>query len=258
MKNQLTKIAQNTAGMLIALTLATAAHAQEKGLVLNPAWQMQFRDTRYSEDLVRLLKPLATAKLDLAVPSSVISLYGPITYLMPFPQAQQLLRGRIYSSWQLHCTAFPSKSFTYHAFDGQFGDGFNKLILVCDRAMQVVAVELVDEAPRREPSMAGSTEWCVYDFIQSGTKGCNTWRIGHRVAEAGGTIQIDSELIDPIIPVVRGHSRRVRYNVPTVAAAPVVYGAAYGDATVVGGKLRERVRLYLAGPVASVILYNAR
>jgi hypothetical protein len=63
MKRPLTRIAQNAAKLMIGLALTANAQA---AMVLNPTWPIQLRDTRYSDDLIRLLRPQPMADLVLA------------------------------------------------------------------------------------------------------------------------------------------------------------------------------------------------
>ena len=105
---------------------------------------------------------------------------------MPLKEAVKILGKPVSPRKSLNCPGFPKDSLFYCAVEGEFGDGFDKLLLITDSADRIAAVELVNEHPDKsvwlDPSMF-SEKWHVYNFVQTQTKGNAKWRVGHRVED---------------------------------------------------------------------------
>ena len=216
---------------IIAATTATPTSqtAQTKGqLILAPTWNTsQPGGAKIIEDLKGLLSSKGQPAVDLNPDSSLV-LFGQIYYLMPLREASGILGKPLSPRKNLNCPGFPKDSFYYYSTEGEFGNGFDKLLLVTDSADRIAAVELVNEHPDEslwlDPAVF-SEQWHAYNFVQMQTKGSAKWRIGHRVETVNQVVRIDSELV-----------------------ANDEYGYfGLGDS-------KERVSLYLPQPLVNLIL----
>jgi hypothetical protein len=120
---------------------------------------------------------------------------------MPVEEAFDALRlkMRLPSKVLVACPGLPRDSFYYYAIDGHFEGEFNRLYLVVDRADQVVAVELVDEAPHQRALLRAGVDdgWHTYDFINTRTKAITTLKITQKLEQhTSDLIRVDSTLID--------------------------------------------------------------
>ena len=209
---------------------AAAPGSEKKDLVLAASWNAPQRGGDAAlEDLRNLLADHGRANVDLLADNTLM-LYGPIYYLMPLGEAARTLGQSLSPKKAVNCPGFPKDSFFAHTVDGDFGDGFEKLLLVTDSTDRIVAVQLVDEHPDGslwlEPQVF-SDQWHVYNFIQFRSKGSAKWKIGQRVAESGRVLRIDSELV-----------------------ANDEFGYfGLGDS-------KERVQLYLPQPIVNLILFR--
>ena len=175
----------------------------ERTLQLSANWMTPFRTDTCISELGNLLSDHAQPALDLKGNES-IKICNEITYLMPQPKAEEILPKHMSSPASLLCRAFPKDSFFYSSYDGTYAgprndpenvvrmEGFNvvrtdngaartgqftKLLLVTDRAKQVVAIELVDETPKGESRGWWSDRndgFKMYDFIQMSSKAMAT------------------------------------------------------------------------------------
>ncbi len=203
------------------LTSTLQAQLPSQGLSLDRGWQTPLQGGSSTlQDLGALLSPFAKPSTSLA-PVNGLKIYDEVTYLMPLADAKILLSldGKVAAKNKVVCPGFPRESFIYHSFDGVFEGHFNKLILVTDRMEQVVAVEFLAEAPKRDQIDApGSpTDWHTYNFVLSRTKATRRLWIDHkcafmedgrwheyRIARPGyqpreevALLRIDSLLMDP-------------------------------------------------------------
>ena len=147
---------------------------------------------------------------------------------MPLKEAVAILAKPAAPRKSLNCPGFPKDSLYYYAVEGEFGNGFDKILLVTDSADRIAAVELVNEHPDEslwlDPAVF-SEKWHAYNFVQTQTKGSAKWRVGHRVETVNRIVRIDSELV-----------------------ANDEYGYfGLGDS-------KERVSLYLPQPLVNLIL----
>jgi hypothetical protein len=176
-----------------------AQEAQETGrLTLSPMWNSaQSGGAKIIEDLRALLSGQGHPALDLNPDPSLI-LFGQVYYLMPLKEAVSILGSPISPRKSLNCPGFPKDSLYYYAAEGEFGNGFDKILLVTDSADRIAAVELVNEHPDEslwlDPGVF-SEKWHAYNFVQARTKGSAKWRVGHRVENVNRIVRIDSELV---------------------------------------------------------------
>ena len=135
----------------LAMTSAaspTSQAAQAAGqLILAPTWNNpQSGGDKIVEDLKALLSGQGQPAVDLK-PDSTLVLFGQVYYLMPLKEAVNILGKPVSPRKSLNCPGFPKDSLYYYAVEGEFGGGFDKLLLVTDSADRIAAVELVNEHP---------------------------------------------------------------------------------------------------------------
>ena len=182
-----------------ASTSAPQQVAQSKDqLTLAPTWNNpQTGGAKIVADLKSLLSSKGQPALDPS-PNPSLIVFGQIYYLMPLREAAGILGKPISPRKNLNCPGFPRDSLFYYSTEGDFGNGFEKLLLVTDSADRIAAAQLVNEHPDEslwlEPTVF-SEQWHAYNFIQSQTKGSAKWRIGHRVEVVNQVVRIDSELV---------------------------------------------------------------
>jgi hypothetical protein len=186
----------------LVMTVATSfpplkAQAMDQ-LILAPTWDNpQLGGEEIAQDLKDLLSGKGQPAIDLK-PDSTLVLFGQVYYLMPLKEAVNILGKPISPRKSLNCPGFPKDSLFYYAAEGEFDDGFNKLLLVTDSADRIAAVELVNEHPDKsvwlEPFVF-SEKWRAYNFVRTQTKGNAKWRVGHRVKTVDRIVRIDSELV---------------------------------------------------------------
>ena len=204
------------------------ATSVEGQLTLAPTWNnLPSGGGKIIEDLKALLSNQGQPAIDLK-PDSTLILFGQIYYLMPLKEAVSLLGKPISPRKNVNCPGFPKDSLYFYSLEGEFGNGFDKLLLVTDSADRVVSVELVNEHPDEslwlDPAVFAE-KWHTYNFVQTQTKGSTKWRVGHRVEASNRIVRIDSELV-----------------------ANDEYGYfGLGDS-------KERVSLYLPQPLVNLIL----
>ncbi|MDF1755165.1 MAG: hypothetical protein P1U89_20420 [Verrucomicrobiales bacterium] len=171
------------------------------GLVLDGNWENAMsKGVKAAEDLDKLLAGANVMPgLDMTGDETMELLQG-INYLDDLEKAKELLNSKFGTSKMtsnniVSTSGFPHDTIYYHEIDGQFS-GFNHLILVTDGADQVVAVQLLNNAPRAVWLTGHTNAWSVYNFTQNRRKGNSSYRIAHKVVDLGKVIRIDSELID--------------------------------------------------------------
>jgi hypothetical protein len=226
-------MAQATTSSL-AMTIATSPPRLAKqtidSLVLAPTWN---DPPLGGEEIIRDLKDLLSGQGQPAIdlkPDSTLVLFGQVYYLMPLKEAVHMLGKSASPRKSLNCPGFPKDSLFYCTVEGEFGYGFDKLLLITDSADRIAAIELLNEHPREsvwlDPSLF-SEKWRAYNFVQARTKGNAKWRIGHRIEAVDRIVRIDSELVD---------DDEFGY-----------FGL---------GDSKERVSLYLPQPLVNLILFR--
>lgn len=188
-----------------ATPVAGVNSGAQKGLQLDKGWNTPMQGgTATLNDLGRLFGAVAKPNIDLS-PSTDTLLYQGITYLMPARQAIESLKlnVRLPSKVLIACAGLPRDSLYYYAMDGHFDGPYNRLYLVVDRADQVVAVELVDETPKKAVSHGkADPSWHTYDFVNARSKALNTLRVDHRIALWTTTSFEESHRSDAIAPEI--------------------------------------------------------
>ncbi|NCC50974.1 MAG: serine/threonine protein kinase [Spartobacteria bacterium] len=169
-----------------------------RNLKLSPTWNMgALPKSKALDDLHEVLKNNGIPERSLeAAPS--IHIRGDITYLMPLKKALELIGGRASSRRLVDCPGFPDKSFFYYTLNGDFGNGFNRMLLITDSSDRIVGVQLCGDAPDDKlwfDHYLYQDNWSIYNFIEKKGKGHAKWRIGHRVQKEGQIVVIDSELV---------------------------------------------------------------
>jgi serine/threonine protein kinase len=184
--------------MTAAAAPASPAEPVEGQLTLAPTWNnTQPGGGKILEDLKGLLSGQGQAAVDLKPDSSLV-LFGQVYYLMPLKEAVSILAKPISPRKNVNCPGFPKDSLFYYSVEGEFGNGFDKLLLITDSADRIAAIELVNEHPDEslwlDPAVF-SEKWHAYNFVQMQTKGSAKWRVGHRVEAGNRIVRIDSELV---------------------------------------------------------------
>ena len=125
-------------------------------------------------------------------------LYDRIAYGMNAAEAARLLGTKADAMKPLQSPLFPSGHYFLHDVALPPTTGFERLLLVVDRADRVVAVQLLIEKPTgtelQLPASLFQSRWKCYDFIRVTTKPSTEWRIAYRVALVGRLARLDSEL----------------------------------------------------------------
>lgn len=207
------------------------------------------------EDLGALLSPFAQPSSDTSKAPS-IKLFQGVTYLMPYVEAKEKLHliQKVVPKNKVVCPGFPRDSFFHYSFSGSFEGHFNQLYIVVDKADQVVAIQLVTEAPKTDLVDAPykETVWHAYNFVNSRTKASRRLWIDHKPffqdkqgwreysakytygqpKEPVDVLRIDSLLMNP--DLTNSGSRGTNW------------------------KALEAVRLYLPKPMMELILFCVR
>jgi hypothetical protein len=174
------------------------ADPSQRKLALSPSWNMgRPQRSKAVDDLKQLLGNEGSPAKDLA-PDPHLRLRGDISYLMPADNAAKLLDARLSSRRTLSCPGFPENSFFYYTLNGDFGYGFNQLLLITDTTDRVIGIQLNDDAPGDQLWLNHARyqdNWNIYNFIQKKGKGHSKWKIGHHVHRENGLVIIDSELV---------------------------------------------------------------
>ena len=223
------------------------------GVVLESRWEASIfaGGSATRKDLARLLSLFAKANRNLG-PAPNLEIYEGVTYLMPLRVAAQKLgvAGKLSGKSEVICPGFPRNSIFDYAVDGTFDGEYNRMLIVTDRADQVLSIELMAEHPAysRIDSyhqwIHGETDWYCYNFIVNRVKNVATLRINH---------ELNYE--------VRGHWLRQREGEPI--NADVVRAdlnlASHTDHPPRGtdqyDKVLERSRWYVPRPLAELLLY---
>lgn len=225
-------------------------------IVLDKGWMTSVQGgSATMKDLGALLSPFAQPSADTSF-TPRIQIYQGVTYLMPYAEAKEKLNliQKVVPKNKVICPGFPKDSFFHYSFSGSFDGHFNQLYIVVDKADQVVAVQLVTEAPKTDLVDAPYKEtiWHAYNFVNSRTKASRRLWIDHKpyfqdqqgwreysakysYGQPKGPVnvlRIDSLLMNP--DLTNSGSRGTNW------------------------KPLEAVRLYLPKPVMELILYCVR
>lgn len=172
-----------------------------KGLILAENWEDAMgKGVVAASDFEHVLKlGKATSAVDLTPDDSII-IYDGIKYLEELDKAREILEAKYGALNPLTnnivgVSGFPSDSIYYHSFKGSF-DGFGHLTLVTDSDRQVVAVQLLNNAPKTKLLSDHSSKWSLFNFVQNRSKGNSDYAIGYKVETLNGILVIDSELVD--------------------------------------------------------------
>jgi len=147
-------------------------------------------------EISSMLSTVAPAGVDLE-PYPECEIYNGVMYLAAFADVKGLLGMKALSSTHTVCTpGFPKSSFRYVIASGSYGDGCNRLVVVIDKADQVVAVQLTDESPGNTRLGRHTQDLKLYNLIQNRTSGRKYWYVEQQVADVGDVIVIKCELWD--------------------------------------------------------------
>lgn len=228
-------------------------------LVLTTHWQSRIGRGNISlANTARLLSGCGTPQIDLAAKPIVV--WKNVSYLMPLQEAKKSLGLGSSSRSVMTCAAFPADSFFFHAFPGNYEDGFNQLFLITDYANQVVGVQLQDNTSRAErwfPEYSGiySEEWSLYNFVNDRKKGNSNWLIGFYVCQGSKTIMGYPPRTTPLNAPTGVNEGVVRVDSDLFS---ITRSQAYYYTSTTDSKSRERNRLLLAQPVVDLMLYIAQ
>jgi serine/threonine-protein kinase len=93
---------------------------------------------------------------------------------------------------------FPDGHYFVHDLTIPPVNGFNRLLLIVDRADKLVAIQLMNEAPTdaafQLPTSLFQARWRHYDFVRGLQKANARWKIAYRVALIGNLARLDCEL----------------------------------------------------------------
>ena len=211
---------------------AAPAVKDTNDLVLAMSWNgPEASGEKILRDLSELLNGQGKPDVDLKADPSLV-IFGQIYYLMPVRDAAKIVGQPLAPKKNMACPGFPKSSLFYYVLEGNFSEGFHKMLLVADSSDRIVAVELVNEHPDTslwlEPQLFAE-KWHIYNLIQGRTKGSVKWRIGYRVQQMGRVVRLDSELVS---------------------------NDEYGYFGL--GDSKERVQLYLPQQIVNLILFRVR
>jgi hypothetical protein len=221
--------------------------AEVKKMVLAANWSSPVQGGEMTrKDLATLFGGQGSASESAEGDPSIV-LFGEVNFLAPLAVAKKRLQLEGASAFvsKVTCPGLPIGSLTATMFSGVFAGGYNRLYLVTDNAEQVVSILLVDENPRqRSPEVTDTMGYHTYNFINGRSKGNNELVIKHQVATEGaprGVVVVESTLVDPTDgnPPSKGPASN---RTTTAARTPKT------------GKLMERSRWYVPGPVVNLIL----
>ena len=252
MRNTCKRLPSSVPGVVPQAPGQGAAQKQPTGLVLDRSWASPLQGgSQTMKDLGTLLSPFAKPEANLAA-SAGLDFYQGVTYLMPLADARKVLNlQNVIAKEKVVCPGFPKDSFLSYAFDGYFEGEFNKLYLVTDKADQVVAVQLVATAPKRDQvkSPSQKTDWHTYDFINNRSK-------------ASTTVWADNRASFNEHNFWKEYSSSFNFELPTKPVSFIRIDSLLMDPMSRHGykaqnwRALEAVRLYLPKPVMELILFN--
>ncbi|MFH0879021.1 MAG: protein kinase, partial [Lentisphaerota bacterium] len=165
--------------------------------VLSANWALPARGGELTmKDLGKILSDWVKPAVELK-PDPSVYLFGHINVSMSATDAARLAGIKLKPRKPIGTPGFPQDSFFYYEIPGDYGNGFNTMLLIVDRSDQTAAVQLVNDTPDTslwiEPQFF-TDQWHVYDFVREKTKGNAAWKIAHRaVVLDNNIIRIDSE-----------------------------------------------------------------
>jgi hypothetical protein len=158
-----------------------------------------------------------------------VLLYDRVAYGMPATTAARLLGVALGGRQPLTSPLFPAGHYFLHDAGMTTPDGFQRLLLMVDRADSVVAVQLVTDQPTdlelRLPATLFRPHGRCYDFIRGLFKPKPEWRIACRIALVGQLARLDCELAsdNPAAPQGLGAPRARSYlYLPQALAAQML------------------------------------
>lgn len=177
---------------------ATPSEPAAVALSLRLGW-----DTRTSagkavmEELNELLSGIAPTNI-IEVPTG-IPIFGGVFSMMPLMEAIAAVGGnksRV-SKAQVAVGGWPNSSTHFHSIDYRDTPPFNRLHFVTDDADRVIAVQLVEEAPKSSSSPNRPSSWTSYDFVNLRRSGSKNLGVFAAVRNEENLVVIESKLIDP-------------------------------------------------------------
>jgi hypothetical protein len=82
---------------------------------------------------------------------------------------------------QVSTQGFPYRSIYYYNYDVEFIKGYRHISIVTDSAKQVVAIQLLNNAPRYVQMRGHASDWHYFNFLLDRKKGKPTYGIQHAV-----------------------------------------------------------------------------
>lgn len=179
---------------LLVAQLAVSSTGAE--LMLVPNWTGDLNKGGLKmTDVYKVIGQRGTPAVDTS--QQAITIYNDITYLMPLEDALKAIQKTVGSKKVVTCPGFPTGTFFYYSFDGIYGEeGCNKILIVTDGKDQVVAVQLVKETPKKIVLSGHSSEFGLYNFIETTAKAAPSWAIAHKPRLRGKLLDLQSEVLD--------------------------------------------------------------
>jgi len=223
-------------------------------LELSPHWDKRLRKGSLAvRDAAKLLAYCAKAEIDEDGHPDII-IWEDIPYLAPLEDVKEQLGLGLASRRAVNSPIFPPDSFFCYSFDGNFEEGFDELLIVCDKADQVVAIQLVDDSPPSEMWFDWrdnySEDWSVYNFVNDRKKGNPNWQVGFYVCQGKNKIfgYPPRDMPMHAADAARANPKVIRIDSELCSRRKNHYEM----------KSRERVRLFLPQPIANIMMYVAR
>lgn len=223
------------------------------GLVLDRSWEGPMQGgSGTRRDLARVLSPFAKPARNIGA-NPEVEIYDGVTYLMPLVAAKQKLRvaGKLAPKSLIVCPGFPPNSMFYHAIDGVFEGDYNRMLIVTDKADQVVSIDLLAEKPARlfqrgfHYWLNGDTNFLCYNFVVHRVKAQRDLRVFH---------ELSYQVRDRWTRLADGASDRIdSVRADVVLVDRDVRPRHTGDS---GYKILESSRWYIPRPLAELLLYN--
>jgi hypothetical protein len=196
---------------------AAASHLPEpvNAAVLAAAWKT--KPTSYSIvlDEFRDLFSLCPPDPDAGIQN--LLLYDRIVYGMSATNAARLLNVTLGNRQPLPSPLFPAGHYFLHDTHVSTFNSSQRLLLIVDRADNIVAVQVVTDQPNDVELQHAATlfqpRWKCYDFIRALLKPKPEWRVAYRVALVGKLARLDCELAsdNPAAPQGVGAPRARTY-----------------------------------------------
>lgn len=210
------------------------------GLILTATWDTKIKGgLLIRQDMQTLLGQYEEPRVD-RLPHPYIAIMPNIHYLMPIDEVLKSFKiNRISQKHAIVCPGFANRSFYYNAYSGDYGDGYNQMLLVTDVQNQLVAIQFVSENPindrpnkiskKRHSKKRHSKKWHIYNLVQTKTK-----------ANPKATIAWDIKEVS--FPLKGINIEGIIYRIDSEFANS-------------DGKIMERNILYIPQPIINIILY---